>query len=94
MTTNRTSKAIDRYMNARERMTHNSVPIPPTILRGYLDALRIIRSLETGEYAAKRIVITGQWLNGPRQSYARALFEQAISEGFVLDSQGQKWNGI
>jgi hypothetical protein len=94
----KTSSALDRkiqrYMAARERMAKGGTPIPPRVLRGYLDALRVIQSMSVGEHYAKRLIITGQWLNGPRQALVRPILEEAISRGFVIDTKGESWQGI
>lgn len=81
---------VDRYLAARAAMARKR--IPPHILRRYLDALRRARANATGPMYAKRLVITGDWLRPGKA--ARALFESAIEEGYVIDTQGQKWEHI
>lgn len=81
---------VDRYLAARAAMNHKRVP--PHILRRYLDALRRARANATGPMYAKRLVITGQWLRPSKA--ARELFQLAVDEAYIIDSQGQKWEHI
>lgn len=86
------TRAHDRYVTAHNRMVHDNVPIPFPLLRRYLDWLLEARRGASGDMYAKRLVITGQWLRPTK--FAREFFELAVMQGYVIDSEGQRWSRI
>lgn len=79
----------NRYMSARILMSDKEIPIPPQILREYLDFMREFRVSETSEYFAKRLIVTGQWLRPT--GLVSIIFGQAIKKGYIIVSSGDDW---
>jgi hypothetical protein len=55
---NRSEWIIQRYENARERMTQKNISIPPDVLTAYTQEMRAIRRERSGEWFSMTIVVT------------------------------------
>lgn len=77
-------QAISRYMDARGHM--DARPIPPRVLRDYLDATRALKLTETGKEYSKRLVITGDWSAGTLEN-GQMILLTAIEQGWDIEAR-------
>lgn len=73
---------IEDYELAHYKMVKFGIPIRPDILRRYLDTVRMAKANAVGQNYAKRLIITGQWLNDPE--IAHEIFETAIDHSWEI----------